>query len=69
MADKLTQAEVIQRLMNMRNEIDSMLDILLPDEEEGECSHPPSHVKDTSAMGEEEYTCTLCGKVSNTPFH
>lgn len=69
--NQIERAEAIQKVMEMRNTCDALLDILLP---EGEvvpgCPHPAEAIEDCSTMDDEDqrYRCTKCGAESATPF-
>jgi hypothetical protein len=67
--DTLQHAEMVQQLVTMRNTIDTMLVILLPDVDDGPCTHPRALVVDESTMGEPAFRCSKCGLTQDTPFH
>jgi hypothetical protein len=69
---KLNRAELIRELLQTRDRIDAVLDLLVPDDEEDEsCSHPASAIEDISESFDEvdqRYRCKDCGQVRTTPF-
>lgn len=67
---KLDRAECIQLVMNMRNTLEQLLDVLMPEELEDGCPHPADAIVDESTLDDEgqTYRCTKCGATSKTPF-
>jgi hypothetical protein len=66
----IDRAEAIQKVMEIRNAADALLDILLPEELPDGCPHPAESVEDRSTMDEDGalYHCLKCGAESKTPF-
>lgn len=67
----LEQAEFIREMVNTRDRIDALLDILCGDDSAPvECAHPADAIEDLSTMDDagERYRCTKCGAESSTPF-
>lgn len=62
-------AHTIAELVQIRERVDFLLALLLPDAA-GDCPHPPDKVTHEITLDDEihPYTCTLCGAESNTPF-
>lgn len=67
---KIDRAEAIQKVMEMRNACDALLDILLPGEVADGCAHPADAIEDLSTMEDDgtRYRCSKCGAESTTPF-
>lgn len=67
---KLRYADVIARVLKMRDECDAMLELLVPDGDEApSCPHPADKIEVLGDMGDPEtYHCTLCGAHQPTPF-
>jgi hypothetical protein len=67
---KIDRAEAIQIAMNIRNQVDALIDVLMPEDLEDGCPHPAESIEDLSTMddGGERYRCTKCGAESATPF-
>ena len=67
---RLDRAEAIQKVLEIRNACDVLLEVLLPDDVEDGCPHPPEKVVDESTLDDdgEQYRCTACNTVSKTPF-
>lgn len=70
----LDRGDFARALMNMRDDIDKMLAIILPDEaaivEAQRCKHPADKIQEDGAMGEDTtYHCTACNATQDTPFH
>lgn len=67
---KIDRAEAIQKVMEIRNAADALLDVLMPEDLEDGCMHPPEAIEDRSTMDDdgELYVCTKCGEQSKTPF-
>jgi hypothetical protein len=67
---KIDRAEAIQLAMDIRNKVDALLDVLLPEDLEDGCPHPAEAIQDRSTMDDDGqlYHCTKCGAESATPF-
>jgi hypothetical protein len=74
MSDQLSRNEravLISRCVKLAEDVQQMLDVLLPEDAEPVCPHPADKVVDDSSMDDdgELYRCTLCGAESKTHFH
>ena len=68
---RIDRAEAIQQCMEIRNSVDLLLEILMPDDDVAEgCPHPADAIEDRSTMDDDGqlYHCTNCGADSATPF-
>lgn len=68
----LDYADVIARVVRIRDECDEILQILIPQgSEPAACRHPPEAIEDLSTMDEdgECYRCRKCGATQQFPFH
>lgn len=68
MLDRELRAALIAELQEARTRMETMLALLLPEEEEVACPHPRERMLDLSSMGEPLYRCGLCNAEQDTPF-
>ncbi len=69
--DRHMRAALVAEVQALREHTETLLQLLLPDEEVvNGCPHPADKVEVERAMGEEDaYRCTLCGAEQTQPFH
>jgi len=70
---QIDRAQLIARVVSMAEQLQQILDILMPEESETviECSHPIDQIEHEETMDDEQHPwrCRACGKEQYLPFH